>query len=218
MTTTIRPLTIFDYDRLKIAMMESYSTIGSPYWRKERLLRLLQLFPEGQLCADIGGQVVGCALSIIVNSEQVYRPHTYEAVTDKYTFNTHDPAGDVLYGIEVFVDPAYRGIGLGRRLYNARKDCCKRLNLRSMVAGGRIPNYHLYADQMTPQEYVDQVTRNALYDPTLSFQLANGFRVERILPHYLKGDHESCEFATLLTWEAQSEDPVLPFTKTSLPL
>lgn len=200
MNINTRKLTLDDYEPMKDVMIKSYNNIGGQYWRKERIEKLLQIFPEGQFCVEADGHVVGVALSIIVNYAEFGEQHTYDQVTGNYSFNTHDPAGDMLYGIEVVVHPESRGLRIGRRLYNARKQCCEHFNLRSIMAGGRIPSYHLYADQMTPRAYLDLVTRNKLYDPTLSFQLANDFHVKRILKHYLKGDTESKEYATLLEW------------------
>lgn len=31
--------------------------------------------------------------------------------------------------------------------------------------GGRIPNYHKYADKMRPKEYIEQVRKREIYDP-----------------------------------------------------
>ena len=116
------------------------------------------------------------------------------------TFSHHDPDGDVLYGIEVFIHPDYRGLRLARRLYDIRKELCENLNLRAIMAGGRMPNYGKHAHAMSPKEYIEKVKAKELYDPVLSFQLANGFHVRKLLKGYLKGDIESRENATLLEW------------------
>ena len=62
-----------------------------------------------------------CA-SIIVNYDDVKNDHTYAQVTGKETFNTHNPKGNILYGIEVFIHPQYRGLRLARRMYEYRKE------------------------------------------------------------------------------------------------
>jgi GNAT superfamily N-acetyltransferase len=144
--------------------------------------------------------VVGCALGIIVDYEKFGDEHTYEEITGYYTFNTHDPKGDVLYGIEVFVHPEYRGRRLARRLYDTRKSLCEQLNLRGIVSGGRIPNYEKYSERLTPREYIEKVRDKEIYDPTLTFQFSNDFTVKKILRNYLPADEASKGFATLLQW------------------
>jgi predicted amidohydrolase len=96
---------------------------------------------------------------------------------------------------------------LGRRLYEARKELCQNLNLKSIVAGGRIPNYAKYSKEMTPQSYIESVKRKEIYDPILTFQLSNDFEVKRILKNYLPEDKESHGYATLLEWQNLYYDP-----------
>ncbi|MCB9286108.1 MAG: GNAT family N-acetyltransferase [Lewinellaceae bacterium] len=196
----LRNLELEDYLGLKEAMIKAYSGGGVTHWNKRAINKLLDIFPDGQLCVVVDGKVAACALSIIVDYSKFGDNHNYEQITGKETFSTHDPEGDVLYGIELFVHPKYRGMRLGRRLYDARKELCENLNLRSIIAGGRIPNYIDYADEITPRQYIDKVKLKEIYDPTLTFQLSNDFHVRKILKHYLPEDRESKEYATLLEW------------------
>jgi predicted amidohydrolase/GNAT superfamily N-acetyltransferase len=190
-----------DYQQLLTAMKASYPNWAGGYWTLETIRKLIEKFPEGQIVIKADGVVVGCALSIIVNYSRFGDQHTYRQITGNYTFNTHDPEGDVLYGIEIFIHPDYRGLRLGRRLYDARKDLCERLNLRAVVFGGRIPEYHKYADKMSPKEYIQKVKQKEIYDPVLSFQLSNDFHVKKVLKNYMPEDAQSKEFATLLQWD-----------------
>ncbi len=196
----IRNLTYADYPELKQSMIECYDTLDEPYWEEEVVRKLIDLFPEGQICVTANGKVVAAALSIIVDYKKFGHNHTYDKITGKETFDTHNDDGDVLYGIDVFVNPEYRGIRLGRRLYDARKELCESLNLRSIIAGGRIVNYSQYAADLTPRQYIQKVKTKELYDPILTFQLANDFHVKKVLKNYLPGDTESLEYATLLEW------------------
>ena len=200
MNIELRKLTIEDYNDLRESMQQAYLDSGNGVWSKAKISDLLRIFPEGQLCISVDGKVVACSLSIIVDYDLFGDTHTYEKITGKYTFSTHTPKGNVLYGIEIFVHPEYRGLRLARRLYEARKELCELLNLESIIAGGRIPGYHEYADKLSPRQYIDKVKSKEIYDPTLSFQIANDFHVRKVLKNYLPGDVESKEYATLIEW------------------
>jgi predicted amidohydrolase len=194
-------LTIDDYQELKGVMIDSYQSMPASIWKEEHIKSLLTKFPEGQVVVKVNGDIAGCALSIIVDYDKFAEQHTYKEITGNYTFNTHDPEGDILYGVDVFVKPEYRGLRLGRRMYDYRKLLCEKLNLKGIMFGGRIPQYHIYANEMSPKEYIEKVKSKEIHDPVLNFQLSNDFHPARVLKGYLEGDKASNEYAVLLKWE-----------------
>ena len=196
----LRNLQIEDYKELKKSMIESYPEMVNSYWKEDHIEKLLALFPEGQLVIVADGVVVGSALSILVTEDFAFKTKNYKTITGNYTFSTHNPKGEVLYGIDVFINPKYRGLRLGRRLYDSRKELCEQLNLKSIIFAGRIPNYGKYASEINPKQYIHKVKRKEIYDPVLSFQLSNDFHEVRVLKNYLEGDIESQEYAVLLEW------------------
>ncbi len=196
----LRNLRIEDYTELKSSMMEAYSELEGFYWKEHQIRNLLEIFPEGQLVIVVDDKVVGSALSLIVSNEMVMKNHSYTDITGNYTFSTHTTDGDVLYGIDVFIHPEYRGLRLGRRLYDSRKELCEQLNLSAIVFAGRIPYYTEHADKLSPKEYIDKVRLKELFDPVLSFQLSNDFHVIRVMKNYLVGDKSSKDYAVLLEW------------------
>lgn len=196
----LRHLRLDDFPDVKAIMNEVYRNMGGA-WTQRQFRAQLKKFPEGQICIEDNGRVVAAALSLIVDYKTFGDSHTYDAITGKGFLNTHSPDGDVLYGMDVFVAPGYQGMRLGRRLYDARKELCRNLNLRALVAGGRIPGYSQYAEEMSPQRYIELVQRREFYDPILSFQLANGLVVRRVLKGYWPPDRQSGGFATLLRWD-----------------
>lgn len=200
MQVDIRKLSLDDYDELVESMQEAYPDIEDNTWAKRNIQKLTSIFPEGQLCITVDGKLAAAALSIIVQYELFGDQHTYDEITGSGTFNTHTNNGSVLYGIEVFVHPEFRSLRLGRRLYDARKELCEIKNLKSIIIGGRIPNYHTYSNELTPRQYINKVRKKEIYDPVLSFQLSNNFSPIKILKGYLKGDTESEEYAVLLQW------------------
>ncbi len=200
MQIDIRKLTLDDYDELVTSMQEAYPDIEDNTWSKRNIQKLTSIFPDGQLCITVDGKLAAAALSIIVQYELFGDQHTYDEITGGESFNTHSNIGNVLYGIEVFVHPEFRSLRLGRRLYDARKELCEILNLKSIVIGGRIPNYHLYSDELSPRQYIQKVRKKEIFDPVLTFQISNSFSPIKILKGYLKGDQESQEYAVLLQW------------------
>lgn len=197
----IRNLQISDYVQLSQSFRRVYSDGSDTFWTHKQIEKLIQIFPEGQFVTVVDEKIVGCALSLIVDYDLVKNDHTYAKVTGNETFSTHNPNGNILYGIEVFIHPDYRGLRLGRRMYDYRKELCERLNLKAIMFGGRIPNYHKYADVMRPKEYIQQVKMKEIYDPVLTFQLSNDFHVRKVMTNYLPNDEESKHFATLLQWD-----------------
>jgi len=194
-------LTASDYQELKAAMIEAYSSMPNSYWKEAHINSLINKFPEGQVVIKVNGELAGCALSIIVDFDNLEEHHNYRQITGDYTFDTHTIKGDVLYGIDVFIKSNFRGLRLGRRLYDYRKELCEKLNLRGIAFGGRIPNYHKYSNEISPKEYIEKVKRKEIHDPVLNFQISNDFHPSKILKGYLEGDEASNEFAVLLEWD-----------------
>jgi predicted amidohydrolase/GNAT superfamily N-acetyltransferase len=164
-------------------------------------------------------QVIGVALSVQVDYQKFSNPHTYDDLISKRETILNNAQGDALYGLDVLIHPDYRGYRLGRRLYEARKELCRQHNLRAILAGGRIPNYHQYADSMTPDDYFEAVKSRRIYDPILTFQLSNDFQVTRLLKQYLPEDEKSQGYATLLEWRNifyEPESTVIESRKTQV--
>ena len=197
----IRNLQMEDYEQLSQSFTRVYADGSDVFWTREQIKKLIDIFPEGQIVTVVDDKIVGCALSLIVDYNLVKNDHTYAQVTGNETFSTHNPHGNILYGIEVFIHPQYRGLRLARRMSEYRNDLCESLNLKDLMFGGRIPNYHKYADKLRPKEYINKVRQKEIYDPVLTFQLSNDFHVRKVMRNYLPNDEESKHYACLLQWD-----------------
>ncbi|MBD1382285.1 bifunctional GNAT family N-acetyltransferase/carbon-nitrogen hydrolase family protein [Metabacillus arenae] len=203
----------------KIIDLQRFCFPGMEPWKREHLESHLEQFPEGQFCAELEGEIIGSCSSLIVNFDEYDDRHTWDDITDKGYITNHNPEGYNLYGIEVMVHPEYRRMKIGHRLYEARKDLARRLDLKSIIIGGRIPNYHKHAAELSPREYVQEVMLHKIYDPVLSFQLLNGFSLMRINPNYLPDDQASNKYATLMEWNNVDYQPnTKRFYKTAFPV
>jgi len=169
-------------------------------WARGHLISHLEVFPEGQLVAEENGKLLGAAASLIVDlGKNPLRPHTWAGITDGGYFTNHDWSGDTLYGADVYVHPEARGKGVGAALYEARRELCRRYNLRRILAGGRLWNYIDHAKEMSPEEYVEKVKDGTYQDLVLSFQLRESFEIRSVMKNYLR-DPRSKNHASLIEW------------------
>lgn len=189
-----------DYNEIRSIMEVSYAGMGGA-WTKGEFSTLLSLFPEGQICIEDRGNVVAVALTLIIDYSSLERDHSYEDIVSDGRFESHDNEGDYLYGIDMFIRKDYQGMRLGRRLYDARKELCEKLNLKGILVGGRIPGYSKYHKEMSPGEYIQKVKNREIVDKVLTFQLANDFHPKRAIRNYIPEDKASKSHAVFLVWD-----------------
>ncbi len=161
----------------------------------------IELFPKGQFVAlahvDDHWMPVGSTSTYRTPFDFTERDFTFlESVAHGWLTN-HDPEGEWLYGADISVHPGFRGMRIGRRLYEARRRLVQRLNLRGEVAGGMLPGYAAHRDQLTVAQYILHVYQARLQDPTLTMQISNGFQVRGILYNHIT-DPRSNNACTLI--------------------
>ncbi len=156
-------------------------------------------FPEGYFVAMFEGRPVGMGAGIFLDFDFDHPQHTITEITGEGQCGNHDPSGDWYYGTDMTVLPEYRGRGIGRMLYERRKALVMEHNKRGIIAGGSLPGYFDHKQTMPVDRYVDKVVAGELYDPTLSFQLSNGFVVRGLLEGYIE-DEADDGWAALIVW------------------
>ena len=168
-------------------------------WSEHHLESHIKIFPEGQLCPEINGKLVASSSSLVTSLTSEYQEHTWKYATDNGMFTNHTLEGDSLYGADIATHPDSRGLGIATMLYDARKDLAVKLNLRRIIAGGRLFNYCEYAEKMSAQKYAEKVVSGEIQDLVLSFQLKNGFKFIKVLPNYMR-DARSLNNASFIEW------------------
>src|SRR5450432_1183566 len=202
MSISIREATRADVPRLVELNRDAYPVLAEDdvVWGERHLISHQRIFPQGQLVAELNGKIVGAAATLVVDlGTNSLRHHTWPGVTDSGYFTNHSPEADTLYGADVYVDPKHQGQGVGAALYEGRRQLCRRLNKRRILAGGRLWNYHEHASRMSPEEYAERVAAGELKDKVLSFQLREDFSLRGVMPHYLL-DPMSHNHASLVEW------------------
>ena len=190
-----------DIPQIVAIQIESFSDVAMGIVSEPSFLEdHIDLFPEGQFCAELNGAIVGSESSLIVSLNPEYRDHSwYDIVGNRNIFRSHNPKGNSLYGDDICIHPNFRRQGIATMLFNARKELAIKLNLRRVIAGGRLYNYCEYADKISAHEYAEKVVKGEIQDQVLSFDLKNGFRYIKIIPDYIH-DSRSLNFAAFIEW------------------
>jgi GNAT superfamily N-acetyltransferase len=180
---------------------DCFPTLGEDELMTEAMfLKHCEIFPEGEFVALVDERVVGLGSGFLINFEFDSPDHRFMDIIGGGYYTNHQSDGGWYYGADISVHPEYRGRGIGKKLYDARKHLVKRLNRKGIVAGGLLPGYVQHRVSMSVQMYVEKVVEGTLYDPTLSFQLKNGFVVCSLLKDYIE-DEASDNWSALIVWE-----------------
>lgn len=203
----IRNATPKDVSALKKLTHRTYVGTGIEGYSASALTGQINNFREGQFVATYDDEIVGYCASFIIAGRIALKPHTWVEITGNGYASRHDPQGDYLYGMEVCVDPNFRGYRIGQRFYNARKQLCQNLGLKGIVFAGRLPSYARKARQFPDvEEYVQEIVHKNQRDAVLSFQLHNGFDVLGVIKNYLPSDQASLGNGVHLIWH----NPMVP--------
>jgi GNAT superfamily N-acetyltransferase len=180
---------------------DCFPTLGEQeLMKEEHFLSHCKIFPEGDFVVLLDDRVIGLGSGFFIDFDLDHPNHTFLEIIDGGYYTHHDPGGLYYYAGDISVHPDFRGRGIGRLLYRARQDLVHRYHKKGIVGGGLLPGYVHHKGKLTITEYVDAVVRGELVDPTLTFQLRNGFKVRGMLENYIE-DSASDNWATLIVWE-----------------
>lgn len=150
------------------------------------------------VCLD-GDRVVGQAAGIYRDVDFSFA-HTLLEMAGPHQCGNHNWEGEWYYGTDIVVHPEYRRRGIGGRFYELRKDLVRRSRKRGIVAGSHMQGYALHRSSLSPEAYLEKVVAGELYDPTVSFQIHQGFSVRGLLADYVV-DENTGGWNALIVWE-----------------
>jgi ribosomal protein S18 acetylase RimI-like enzyme len=191
-----------DFPRLIQIQHESFPPPFPPelLWNVEQLNQHITLFPEGALCIEVQGEVVGSMTGLLVDMNPHHTDDTWAEITDNGYIRNHDPNGRTLYVVDVSIRPSCRKLGLGKWLMLSMYEVVIQRGLDRLLGGGRMPGYHKKANEMTAEQYLEAVILGELKDPVITFLLRCGRTPVKVIANYLD-DEESCHYAALMEWK-----------------
>ena len=169
------------------------------WWSKEQLQSHIERFPEGALCAEANGVIVGSITGLRIQDEDYLYQHQWSFVTDNGHIRNHNPEGQTLYIVDICVIPAFRKAGIGKWLMQSMYETVVQLGLLRLAGGGRMPGYHRVADVMSAEQYLEKVMDGSLHDPVISFLMRCGRVPVQVIEDYIE-DEESLNYATIMEW------------------
>ncbi|KPK37633.1 MAG: carbon-nitrogen hydrolase [Gammaproteobacteria bacterium SG8_47] len=211
----IRNATLADIPAIVDLTTRAYAGTGMYGYSEGALTGQINNFPQGQFVLLADDKVVGYCATFRISEAIGLKPHTWAEITGNGYASRHEPDGDWLYGMEVCVDPDFRGYRLGQRLYNERKKLCQALGLKGIVFAGRLPTLAKRINRFkSADDYIEQVKQKKQRDPVLSFQLHNGFEILGLIPGYLDADRQSLGYGVHLVWRNPKVPADQPATST----
>ncbi|MFK2825248.1 GNAT family N-acetyltransferase [Bacillus sp. B190/17] len=170
------------------------------WWSKEQLTNHVKIFPEGAVCIELDGEIVGSMTCLLVHFQPDDPPHTWEEITDNGFIRNHASDGNTLYVVDISVKPSCRKLGLGKLMMQAMYQTVIHLNIDRLLGGGRMPGFSRYAGEISADEYLQKVVAGQLKDPVVTFLLNCGRVPIRLEKNYLE-DEESQNWAALMEWK-----------------
>jgi predicted amidohydrolase/ribosomal protein S18 acetylase RimI-like enzyme len=214
----VRNATLQDIPAIRALFKRAYAGSGVSSYTAAMLRGQINKFAEGQFVAESHetrdengrGRIIGFCSSFLIGGDIALKPHTWTWITGGGYATRHDPNGDYLYGMEVCVDPEFRGLRIGQRMYDERKKLAQSWALKGIIYGGRLPTLtDALSRYDSIEDYVEQIKAGREKDPVLTFQLRNDFKVIGLLPDYWPEDRQSMGYGVHLLWRnPQAPDEV----------
>lgn len=197
----IRNYTEQDFQAIRKIERECYPPPfpAADLWDNEQLKKHVETFPEGALCAEYQGEIVGSVTTLVIDDRQG-TAHDWDYMTNEGEIEgRHTPAGNTLYVADMIVSPGYRNLGVGRLFMQAMYFLVIELELKRLLGAVRMPGYHRVAEILTPEAYLEEVLSGIRRDPVITFMLKCGRRPIRVIKDYLD-DPPSKNCAVLMEW------------------
>ncbi len=198
------------YQGLKETMQECFAELDESFADEEELDMLSALYPRGQIVCLLDGKVIGANIARVVPFEKYCKAHTQAECIDKDLFIPDFLLGDAVYGLDVFVDPQYQNLKIGKQLVEILVKHVFEDNFRCMMGISRTVNFAAHIHEMDCATYAEKVRNREIYDSALSFHIRNGMEFVNVSPNFSEDDVASAGFGIILQSPNPNFDPSKP--------
>lgn len=191
----------------KLAAVEASSWPDGLAGTEAQIAARVEVYPEGQWVAELGGEILGVAASQRISGAYMQSvPARFDALTDEGKFTrSHDPGGDILHLVSVSVSRGAQGLGVGRKLVDHEIEVARTIKGVARIVGVTRPRGFRRYDGMSIEAYVVARREDGRFlDPVLDFHLGAGAQLVSILPGYRPGDADSRGYGVMIEYEAGS--------------
>ncbi|OGH15034.1 MAG: hypothetical protein A3H50_01125 [Candidatus Levybacteria bacterium RIFCSPLOWO2_02_FULL_37_10] len=174
---------------------------------KSKFESRFNIFPQGFFVVRLDGKIKGVTTSQITAYDES-STHTWDEITDNGMIEkTHSPQGNALYVVSVGVGADTQRGGVGGKLVQLQLELAKKLGLKYLFLGARIPGYDAYCKEngnIPPKQYVDfkKQTDKGLeaVDPEIRFYERQGLHPAKIIPNF-EPDVQSRDYGVVMLWK-----------------
>lgn len=171
---------------------------------REKFASRLRVFPDGFFVVRVDGKVKGVTTSLITTYDPSVT-RTWDEITDNGMIEkTHDPSGNALYVASVGVSADSQRLGVGGRLVKPQIDLAKKLGLKFLYLGARIPGYDEHCKKngdVSVEDYLKiKNEKGETLDPEIRFYERQGLHPAKVIPNF-EPDVQSRDHGVVMLWE-----------------
>ncbi|MBI2439444.1 MAG: GNAT family N-acetyltransferase [Candidatus Moranbacteria bacterium] len=177
-------------------------------WTREKVLLQIQHCPHMLYCAFKKDQIIGTLSSIHTTQNDVEQTKSWESISGNGTLSTHNEDGDVSFGLDLSVDPKFRGLGAQDILIQKAFLICVVFGKKKGVfLGSRAPKLHRQTKTMSAEDHIFGKNGKSR-DPEVRMYQTEGFFIRKIIPGYME-DPDSLDYGVLMFYP----NPTYTWTK-----
>lgn len=171
---------------------------------REKLESRMSIFPQGFIVAKIDNKIKGVTTSQVTNYD-LSSNKTWNEITDNGTISrTHNSNRGSLYIVSVGVSSDMQGKGTGGKLVAAQIELAKKLNLKRVFLGARVPGYkQYYTDnrEISVEDYLRlKNEKGEAIDSEIRFYERQGFTSVKVVSNF-EPDVASRNYGVVMVWE-----------------